>query len=135
MTQPSVAASTSRPARSRGPSRRPTLSLLPPPGYLQGRQMTTGPADLAAFDGIVLRVLSTGRVRRWTMRDGAGNTVSPPLQHSVIVNDPAAMRDAALHGLGGLLTAVPDVLPALSDGSLVRLLPDWCGDAGSITVH
>lgn len=103
--------------------------------YLLGRDLPVVPTDLAVFDGILLRVLSTGRVRQWTMRDVAGRTAPAPLRQSIVVNDPIAMRDAALLGLGVILTAVPDVLPALSDGTLVRLLPDWYADAGSISVY
>jgi DNA-binding transcriptional LysR family regulator len=33
------------------------------------------------------------------------------------------------------LTAVPDALPYLESGALVRLLPRWYADAGSLSIY
>lgn len=57
------------------------------------------------------------------------------LPETIVVNDPAAMREAATLGLGVALLAVPDVLPALENGNLVRLLPQWYADAGAISLY
>ena len=38
-------------------------------------------------------------------------------------------------GLGVALLAVPDVLPALDKGELVRLVPRWYADAGDFRVY
>jgi DNA-binding transcriptional LysR family regulator len=58
-----------------------------------------------------------------------------PLAETVIVNDPAAIREAALLGLGVAMLAVPDVQHALESGALIRLLPRWWSDAGSISIY
>jgi DNA-binding transcriptional LysR family regulator len=105
------------------------------PTYMQGRMSPPDPAGLQALDGIVMRSLQTGRIRRWTMRDAAGRETGALLQEKVVVNDPSAMREAALLGLGVALLAVPDVLPALDKGELVRLVPRWYADAGAISVY
>jgi DNA-binding transcriptional LysR family regulator len=45
------------------------------------------------------------------------------------------MREAARLGLGVTLLAMPEVLPDLEDGRLIRLLPDWYADAGAISAY
>jgi DNA-binding transcriptional LysR family regulator len=105
------------------------------PAYMRGRVPPPDPAGLQAFDGIVMRSLQTGRIRHWTMRDATGREESALLRESVVVNDPSAMREAALLGLGVALLAVPDVLPVLDKGELVRLAPRWYADAGAISLY
>jgi DNA-binding transcriptional LysR family regulator len=82
-----------------------------------------------------MRSPQTGRIRHWTLRDATGREIAAPLGETIVVNDPAAMREAALLGLGITMIAVPDVLPALEDGSLIRLLPGWYADAGAISLY
>jgi DNA-binding transcriptional LysR family regulator len=105
------------------------------PRYMAGRTPPADPAGLAAFDGIVLRSSRTGRIRQWTLRDAAGAEMPGLLTEVIVVNDPAAMREAACLGLGVALAAVPDVLPQLERGELQRLLPRWYADAGAITLY
>ena len=57
------------------------------------------------------------------------------LRETIVVNDPAAMREAAKLGLGVAMLTVPDVLPDLENGTLVRLLPHWYSDAGAISLY
>ncbi|QDL94348.1 LysR family transcriptional regulator (plasmid) [Paroceanicella profunda] len=105
------------------------------PGYMAGRPLPIAPGDLQALDGIVMRVPSTGRVRHWTMRDVDGNQAAVPITQSVVVNDPAAMCEAALLGLGVAMTATSDVRTALDSGALMRLVPRWYADAGAISIY
>ncbi|MFD1105179.1 LysR family transcriptional regulator [Sphingobium olei] len=105
------------------------------PAYMAGRVPPIDPAGLQALNGIVMRSLQTGRVRHWAMRDVAGNEMRAPLAESIVLNDPAAMREAAMLGLGVAMLAVPDVLPALENGTLVRLVPRWYSDAGAISIY
>ena len=111
------------------------LVAVASPAYMAGQQAPVDPAGLAGLQGIALRSSATGRVRQWVMRDGAGVEVPASLTESVIVNDPTAMRAAALLGLGVALVGVPDVLPALERGELVRVLPQWYVDAGAISIY
>ncbi len=69
------------------------------------------------------------------MRDATGREESALLRESVVVNDPSAMRETALLGLGVALVAVPDAYPDLERGNLVRLLPRWYADAGAISLY
>jgi DNA-binding transcriptional LysR family regulator len=105
------------------------------PAYLAKQTAPHDPADLATHRGIVMRSLHTGRLRRWTLRNADGREMPGTLPETMIVNDPAAMREAALLGLGIALVALVDVLPHLDRGDLVRVLPRWYADAGSISVY
>ncbi|GAB3470963.1 LysR family transcriptional regulator [Azotobacter salinestris] len=103
--------------------------------YMVERTPPADPAGLAGFAGIVMRSSRTGRVRQWMMRDAAGAEMPARLAETITLNDPAAMREAALLGLGVTLLAVPDVLPWIERGELVRLLPRWYADAGAISLY
>jgi DNA-binding transcriptional LysR family regulator len=105
------------------------------PAYLKGRTPPADPTGLAAFDGIVMRSGRTGRVRHWMMRNAAGTEIPAVPADRIVLDDPAAMCRAALLGLGVTLVAVPDVLPHLESGALVRLVPQWYADAGPISIY
>jgi len=105
------------------------------PSYLTRQRTPLDPSGLKTLHGIVMRSLGTGRIRHWTMRNAAGEELPAPLSESLVVNDPSAMREAALLGLGVTMLAVPDAVHALEAGSLVRVLPRWYADAGGISLY
>ena len=111
------------------------LIAVAAPAYMANRAVPQTPGDLGTLDGIALRFGSTGRLRQWTMRDAAGREEAVSLRPEIILNDPVPAMEAALMGLGVALLAVPDVLPHLSNGLLVRLLPGWFVDAGAISLY
>lgn len=105
------------------------------PAYLQGCLLPLDPSDLAAWDGIAMRSMRTGRVRQWQLRHGDGREMPVEFRARMRVNDPAALCRSVLLGLGVGLLAVPDVLPHLRSGALVRVLPEWYADAGPISLY
>ena len=105
------------------------------PAYMKGRIMPVDPSGLAAFDGIVLRSSRTGRINQRIMRDASGAEMPALQNEAVVFNDPAAMCQAALLGLGVTLLVVTDALPHLERGTLVRLLPCWYADLGPISLY
>ncbi|MGF6761718.1 DNA-binding transcriptional LysR family regulator [Paraburkholderia sp. GAS33] len=111
------------------------LVAVASPAYMAGRKKPGDPRDLEGLDGIVMRSGRTGRVRHRNMRDAAGNEMPARLGETIMVNDPAAMREAAILGLGVTLLAVSDVLASIERGELVRLLPRWYADAGAISIY
>ena len=111
------------------------LVAVASPAYMAGRVPPTDPGDLTKLDGIVMRSSRTGRVRHRTMRDTAGDEMPAQLGETIMVNDPAAMREAAILGLGVALLSVSDVLLSIERGELVRLLPRWYADAGAISIY
>ena len=111
------------------------LVAVASPAYMAGRKTPGDPRDLEDLDGIVMRSGRTGRVRHRTMRDTAGNEMPARLGETIMVNDPAAMREAAILGLGVALLSVSDVLSSIERGELIRLLPRWYADAGAISIY
>jgi DNA-binding transcriptional LysR family regulator len=111
------------------------LVAVASPAYMAGRVPPAYPSDLAYLDGIGMRSSPTGRVRHRTMRDAVGREMLARLGETITVNDPAAIREAALLGLGVALLAVSDVLPWIERGELVRLLPHWYADTGAISIY
>lgn len=105
------------------------------PTYLAGRTLPRTPADLLGHTGIVMRGIRTGRIRQWVMHDRAGHEERAVLNENMVLNDPAAMREAAILGLGVTLLVLPDVVTHIQRGELVRLLPDWQADAGPISLY
>jgi len=61
-----------------------------------------------------MRSPHTGRVRHWMFRNVSGIEVAATLTETIVVNDPAAMREATRLGLGVSLIALFDVLPEWS---------------------
>lgn len=111
------------------------LIAVASPGYLRGREAAIDPSGLVALDGIVMRSSRTGRITQRQMRNAEGLELPIALKQTLVVNDPAAMRAAALLGLGVAMIAKPDALPYLERGDLVRLLPRWWVDAGPISIY
>jgi len=105
------------------------------PKYLKGRTLPSDPSGLAAFDGIVMRSIHTGRITERMMRNASGDERQVPQKASLAFDDPEAMCRAALLGLGVTLIAVPHALPHLETGKLVRLIPQWYSDAGPISIY
>jgi len=84
---------------------------------------------------VVMRSPLTGRMRTQIMRNSAGLEVTAKQQPIMLVNDPDALSRAVLLGLGVGLIPVPHAAPHLETGALVRLLPNWYGDVGAISLY
>jgi DNA-binding transcriptional LysR family regulator len=111
------------------------LVAVASPAYMQGRVPPVDPAGLAGLDGIVMKSINTGRIPQRQMRNAAGEEQPVDLTPRIVVNDPAAMRAAALLGLGVTLLSKPDALAHLDSGELIRLVPSWYVDIGPISIY
>lgn len=105
------------------------------PAYLNGRKPPATPADLADFDAIVMRSPQSGRAKSWEMRNRGGEAMPALLRPRVFLNDPDAIRAAALMGMGVALLVMTDLGPHLESGALQRVLPDWYVDIGAISLY
>jgi len=105
------------------------------PSYLKGRTPPTDPSGLASFDGIVMRSSKTRRVRERPMRNAAGDEMTVPLKATIAFDDPEAMCQAAVLGMGVTQIVMAHALRHLESGALVRLVPQWYADAGSISIY
>jgi len=111
------------------------LVAVAAPSWAAGRALPRHPRELAGADAIGMRFLQSGRLRDWTMRSATGEEALLAMRTLAVLSDPQAVRAAALMGLGVAVLSMPDVLAQLEQGSLVRLLPDWYVDAGSISLY
>jgi DNA-binding transcriptional LysR family regulator len=111
------------------------LIAVASPTYLRKRTPPVVPSDLASFNGILMRSSRTRKVRKRPMRNAAGQEMDVPLKPTIMFDDPQAMRQAAVLGLGVTQIIVADALRDLESGVLVRLLPEWYVDAGAISIY
>ncbi|QND54133.1 LysR family transcriptional regulator [Phyllobacterium sp. 628] len=111
------------------------LVAVASPDYMAGRTAPDDPAALADMEGIVMRQQRTGRIPTRIMRNRTGVEIPVPIRQRIVVNDPAAMLQAALLGLGVTIISAPVALPHLENGNLIRLLPDWYADAGPVSIY
>ena len=105
------------------------------PGYLAGKPRVRHPSELAALDGIVRRSSQHGRTYQYTLRHSAGEVAPAALRTRIVFDDPEAMCQAAVMGLGVALVPMPFAVPGLQSGTLQRLLPGWAMDAGPISLY
>lgn len=108
------------------------------PAYMKGRKKPRHPSELALLDTLLRRSSPTGRLRSWTLREAksGGEQATVELPHPrAIFNDPQAIADAALMGLGVAMLPMPFVERGLRTGELVRLLPEWYQDSGAVWLY
>ncbi|WP_085718610.1 LysR family transcriptional regulator [Pseudomonas sp. B28(2017)] len=91
--------------------------------------------DVSRLDHLAMRSAKTGKVRSWVLQGPEGQQGTLDMKPRLLVNDPQALCQSVLLGLGVALLAVPDVLKHLEDGSLQRVLPDWHVNAGQISLY
>ena len=111
------------------------LVVVAAPALLPGRQAPRHPADLAQWDGIARRAIRTGRVPVTTLRNKAGDAAAAVFRPRIVFDDPEAMCQAALMGLGLAVLPMPFAQPWLARGDLVRVLPGWWADAGPTMLY
>lgn len=113
--------------------------LVASAGYLAGRPVISHPDELAAHDGIFIRSPQTGRIRPWALihsTDPRRMEQRPiTMQLRMTMSDPAAALEAAEQNLGIAVVSMPNALPYLEHGRLVRVLPDWYVDAGPLSLY
>lgn len=107
--------------------------------YLASKPAIKHPDQLKDHAGIYIRSPQTGRIRPWALINGK-NTRSKeqmPINMPVrmTMSDPAASLEAAEQGLGIAVISMPNALPYLECGTVVRVLPDWYVDAGALSLY
>lgn len=111
------------------------MVVLASPNYMQGLTPPSRVSDLDGFKGIVMRSNQTGRLRSWELLHPDGQKAVANLTPSVILNDPEALCICAALGLGITIAPIGTALPFLNSGQLVRLLPEWHVDVGSLWIY
>lgn len=103
--------------------------------YLDTHAAITIPADLIAHAGILIRSPQSGRINTQPLRNRDNDLATLDLPLRIAMSDPEAACVAAAQGLGVALVAMPQALPYLTRGDVVRVLPDWYVDAGAISIY
>lgn len=109
--------------------------LVAAPNYFEDRKMPRSPADLDQYDGILIRSPQIGRVRSWPLRNRANEQMSLTLRPRMTMSDQDAASEATQAGLGIALISMPHALPYLNSKKLIRVLPDWYVDMGTISLY
>ncbi len=100
------------------------MATVGSPGYLARHGVPKAPQDLAAHSCINLRMVS-GRIYAWEYEKD-GREVNIKVDGQLVLNDADLIVSAAIAGRG-LAHLVEDRLtPLIENGSLVRVLDDWC---------
>jgi DNA-binding transcriptional LysR family regulator len=95
------------------------------PSYFVKRTRPKTPQDLTTHACINLRLPTHGGLYTWEFEKG-GREIRVKVEGQLVFNGTAPMLDAAFSGFG--LAYVPEntVQTHLADGSLIRVLADWC---------
>lgn len=107
-------------ARRLAPVRRVVVAS---PAYVAARGMPQHPADLAHHTGL-LYTLQTD-LHTWPLVHADGTRVDISVTGRVHMNNGDALREAAVAGLGIILTPTFIVGDDLKSGRLVRVMPEW----------
>jgi DNA-binding transcriptional LysR family regulator len=98
------------------------LILCAAPSYLAARGRLKSPTDLEQHDclGFAFREMES----RWDF-EGPDGRVSVPVSSRVVMDSGEALLTAALAGMGVMLQPAEMVLPEITAGRLIALLPDY----------
>src|SRR5256885_6167857 len=102
--------------------RRPVI--VGSPAYFKSRPKPKSPRDLLNHRCINFRHGSDG-VYRWEFEKGK-KSLSVGVSGPLIVDDVTIVLRAAIDGVGLAFITEEQATPLLADGSLVRVLEDWC---------
>jgi DNA-binding transcriptional LysR family regulator len=101
------------------------MAVVASPTYFEVHPKPRTPQDLTAHRCINQRMPSSGGLYVWDFAR-RGKQVNVRVDGPLIFNTSPPQVDAALAGLGIVLLPEDELAPHLSDGSLVRVLEDWC---------
>jgi len=101
------------------------MAVVASPSYFERHPRPKRPQDLMAHRCINQRMPTSGGLYVWDFAR-RGKQVNVRVDGPLIFNTSPPQVDAALAGLGITLLPEDELGPHLADGSLVRVLEDWC---------
>jgi len=102
-----------------------SMAVTAAPSYLRKHGRPKTPQDLARHTCINIRFPTAGGLYAWEMTKN-GRAVHVRVDGRLILNNMPMIIDAAVSGLGIAFTIDDQVQSQLKDGSLVRVMKDWC---------
>ena len=114
----------------------PELSahIIASPDYLSRCGVPRQPHDLLNHNCIGFRHASSGQVERWEFEKD-GQKIELAVAGRLILNDSAALTQAALDGIGFAYMVNGYIDRFLDDGRLVRVLADWSPALAGLTLY
>ncbi|MFG6429470.1 LysR family transcriptional regulator [Roseateles sp. LYH14W] len=101
------------------------MAVVASPGYFAQHPKPKTPQDLMSHRCINQRMPTSGGLYVWDF-SRRGKHVNVRVDGPLIFNTAPPQADAAIAGLGISLLPEDELEPYLADGSLVRVLEDWC---------
>ena len=97
------------------------------PSYLAERGRPKTIADLKDHNCITYRLIRSGALYRWALRDN-DREVAVAVPETTVINDPMYARDLALAGVGLAYVMEPLVRADIAAGRLTQVLPKSSGE-------
>ncbi|MBN9594843.1 MAG: LysR family transcriptional regulator [Afipia sp.] len=107
-----------------------TQALVVSPSLLEQRKPAESPADLHGWPSLDLG--PAHRDHHWSLEHSDGRTAVVPHSPRLITDDMAALREAALKGVGIVQLPTMMVWEDVQAGRLVHVLPQWIPKSGII---
>lgn len=101
------------------------MAAVASPSYFAKRAKPKTPHDLAQHSCINLRLISAGGIYAWEF-EKAGRELKVKVEGQLVFNDIDFVVDAAVAGHGIAFLIEDRAAKHLADGTLVRVLKDWC---------
>lgn len=101
------------------------MAAFAAPSYLAGRGIPLSPEELTQHSCINLRLATSGGLYAWEFEKGS-RAIRVKVDGHIVLNDMDLVVEAAVAGHGIAFSLEDHVKRQLADGSLVRILEDWC---------
>lgn len=104
------------------------MAIVGSPSYFERHGIPTTPMELAQHNCLAYRFTSSGSIDQWTFSppDDDGHEVVFAPNGNAVFNDDETMLQAALQGVGLVQHIDLCVRQHIADGSLIRVLSNWC---------
>lgn len=101
------------------------MAMVASPGYFADRPVPLVPQDLAGHNCINMRLPTYGGIFPWDLEKD-GQEVKVRVEGQLVFNNLGLRLSSALAGMGIAYLPEDQVLGAVAQGRLVRVLEDWC---------
>ena len=106
-----------------GPAMR--MAVVGSPTYFAAHPPPMAPQDLTAHNCINMRLPTYGGLFPWSL-EAEGREVNVRADGQLVFNNLALRLNSALDGLGLAYLPEDQAMPHIVDGTLLRVLEDWC---------